>query len=78
MNTMLERLQTGHTRQLEFVADASHELQSPITAFRAQLEVARAHPTTRIGKSSRPYLLADVDRMERLVRDLLLSGPRRY
>jgi signal transduction histidine kinase len=71
MNTMLERLQSSRTRQLEFVADASHELQSPITAFRAQLEIARAHQDATDWDELTSYLLADVDRMERLVRDLL-------
>ncbi len=70
MNRMLDRLQEGSRRQRDFVADASHELQSPVTALRTQLEVALAQdqhdwPTT--GRR----LLADADQMDRLVRDLL-------
>jgi signal transduction histidine kinase len=70
MNDMLARLERSHRRQRDFVADASHELQSPVTALRTQLEVALARqdedwPT--VGRR----LLADTDDMERLVRDLL-------
>jgi len=45
MNEMLDRLEGASRRQREFVANASHELQSPLAAFRTQLEVAQAHPT---------------------------------
>ncbi|NUR07601.1 MAG: HAMP domain-containing histidine kinase, partial [Nocardioidaceae bacterium] len=70
MNQMLARLEEAHHRQRRFVADASHELQSPLTALRSQLEVALAHPGEDRDELAR-RLLADTDRMERLVRDLL-------
>ena len=35
---------TARSRQREFVADVSHDLQSPLATQRTQLEVARAHP----------------------------------
>ncbi|HTC80252.1 MAG TPA: HAMP domain-containing protein, partial [Acidimicrobiia bacterium] len=44
MNAMLERLEGATDRQRRFVADASHELRSPLTGMRAQLEVDLAHP----------------------------------
>lgn len=71
MNAMLERLAEGSRRQREFVADASHELQSPLAAIRVQLEVAAEHPTATDWPELARDLLADSDRMERLVRDLL-------
>src|SRR5918995_786854 len=43
LNDMLDRLERSSARQRSFVADAAHELRSPLTAIRAQLEVARAH-----------------------------------
>ena len=42
MNRMLDRLETSSARQRDFVADASHDLQGPLAAQRAQLEVALA------------------------------------
>lgn len=71
MNAMLDRLEAASTRQKDFVADASHELQSPLAALRVQLEVALAHPEAADWPSVARDLLADSDRMERLVRDLL-------
>ena len=70
MNEMLDRLEDASRRQRDFVADASHELQSPITALRTQLEVALEHPGDEWPELAR-RLLSDTDEMERLVRDLL-------
>ncbi len=70
MNEMLGRVEDGVLRQREFVADASHELQSPLTSLRTQLEVIRAHPGADWSTAASD-LLADTLRMERLVRDLL-------
>ncbi len=72
MNAMLHRLEDGQGRQRTFVADASHELQSPLTAFRTQLEVARAHPDPDQWPRLVDDLLDDTDRLQRLVGDLLL------
>ncbi|MFY9913803.1 MAG: HAMP domain-containing protein, partial [Nocardioidaceae bacterium] len=44
MNEMLERLEAASARQRRFVADASHELRSPLTAIRTSQEIALAHP----------------------------------
>ena len=76
MNGMLDRLEDASRRQREFVADASHELQSPIAALRTQLEVALAADGAAGGADGDwadlgPRLLADADQMDRLVRDLL-------
>jgi signal transduction histidine kinase len=70
MNQMLKRLQESSRRQREFVADASHELQSPVTALRTQLEVALAHDDNDWPETGR-LLLQDADQMDRLVHDLL-------
>lgn len=71
MNAMLERLADGSRRQREFVADASHELQSPLAAIRVQLEVALEHPGATDWPDLAADLLADSDHLERLIRDLL-------
>jgi signal transduction histidine kinase len=70
MNEMLQRLQAGAERQRRFVADASHELRSPLASLRTQLEVSRDYAARRVGAVGDQ--LAEVERMERLVGDLLL------
>ena len=72
LNDMLHRLEAARNRQRAFVADAAHELRSPLTNMRTELEVAQrlADRTDWLALSG--DLLADVDRLSRLVSDLLL------
>lgn len=67
----LRPVEEAHQRQRAFVADAAHELQSPLGALRTQIEVALEHPAGANWPATARDLLADSDRMERLVRDLL-------
>ena len=71
MNEMLDRLQAAGERQRRFVADASHELKSPLAAVQADLEVALAHPASADWPDIAARLLAEDERMEQLVADLL-------
>jgi signal transduction histidine kinase len=71
MNDMLGRLQATSARQRRFVADASHELQSPLASSRAELDVALAHPELARWEDTARDLVADNQRMSRLVADLL-------
>lgn len=71
MNDMLGRLEAASLREREFVADASHELQSPLASLRAQLEVALTYPDHTEWAPLARELLAESAEMEALVRDLL-------
>ncbi|WP_030442585.1 sensor histidine kinase [Actinoplanes subtropicus] len=71
LNGMLYRLEAARARQRAFVADAAHELRSPLTNMRTELEVAQRLPDTDWPALSAD-LLTDVDRLSRLVDDLLL------
>jgi signal transduction histidine kinase len=71
MNAMLERLAAASEAQRRFVADASHELRSPLSTIRAAHEVAAAHPEASDPAAVSADVLAEVDRLERLVDDLL-------
>lgn len=72
MNAMLERLETGSDRQRRFVGDASHELRSPLATIRAAHEIAALHPETRDFAATSRDVLAELDRLDHLVADLLL------
>ena len=72
MNRMLERLESARNSQRRFVSDASHELRSPITTIRQHAEVALAHPDWTTASELGEVVLAEQQRMQRLVEDLLL------
>jgi signal transduction histidine kinase len=69
LNEMLDRLGEAQERQRSFVADAAHELRSPLASIQAQLEVAQ-----RLGEGGTlpADLMVDVKRLSGLVEDLLL------
>jgi signal transduction histidine kinase len=71
MNAMLDRLERSAIRQRRFVADASHDLQTPLAAIRTQLEVAIAHPDAEDWQRATRRMLEQHGHMERLVQDLL-------
>jgi signal transduction histidine kinase len=72
LNDMLHRLDAARARQRAFVADAAHELRSPLTNMRTELEVAQRLPDSTDWPALADDLLTDVDRLGRLVSDLLL------
>ena len=69
LNAMLDRITAARRKQRAFVADAAHELRSPLASMRTQLEVAQ-----HLGEGGElpAELLADMDRLTTLVDDLLL------
>ena len=72
MNGMLERVSTTVDRQRRFVADASHELRSPLTRIRSELEVDLAHPEVADPVATHRSVLEETIGLQRLVDDLLL------
>lgn len=67
-NETLTALEAAVERQRRFVADASHELRSPIASLRTQLEVGSAHPQLL----DVPGAVKDTERLQQLAGDLLL------
>ncbi|MFF6961627.1 ATP-binding protein [Streptomyces sp. NPDC008317] len=67
-NETLTALEASVERQRRFVADASHELRSPIASLRTQLEVGSAHPQLL----DVPGAVKDTVRLQQLAADLLL------
>ena len=73
LNAMLDRLNTVIRQMRQFSADASHELQTPLTILKGELEVALRTPRSpaeyqRVLNSG----LEEIDRLDKLVAGLLL------
>lgn len=72
-NRLLERVAAALQQQRHFVADAAHELRSPVTAMTLQLENAMALETIPGGLANRLAPLgASLVRMRTLVEQLLM------
>jgi signal transduction histidine kinase len=67
MNATLDRLEQAVERHKRFVADAAHELRSPLATLRTRLELGRRE-APRLATEA----LTDVERIQRLAEDLLL------
>jgi two-component system OmpR family sensor kinase len=73
LNEMLERLEDALQREREFVADAGHELRTPLALLRTELELALRHAESpeelraAVRRSAK-----EVDRLTQLAEDLLL------
>jgi two-component system OmpR family sensor kinase len=70
LNHMLDRLQRTFDREREFVADASHELRTPITVAQGELDLLRrsADPQER---ERLDVVRRELQRMERLIGEML-------
>ncbi|WP_067815775.1 sensor histidine kinase [Actinomadura kijaniata] len=72
VNLTLSRLEHVLDRQRAFVGDVSHELRSPLTGLRTQLEVALECPEDEDWPEVARAALNEADRLQRIVGDLLI------
>jgi len=70
LNRMLDRLEEASDRQQLFAAAASHELRSPLSTIRTELEVGLAYPDRTEWSKVAEDSLIEVARLEELTRDL--------
>ena len=82
LNALLDRLGSALAAQRHFVGDAAHELRSPLTALKLQVQVMRRAPDDATRDEAARALTAGVDRATRLVEQLLAlarseAGPPR-
>jgi signal transduction histidine kinase len=73
LNDMLDRIQRAFQSQERFVADASHQLLTPLTIMRGELEVLKKH-----GFEKNDFdgfvdsTLQEIDSLAKIVKDMLL------
>ena len=73
LNEMLGRLEAGLQRERDFVADAGHELRTPLALLRTELELAlRQGRTEEELRQALRASVEEVDRLAQLADDLLL------
>ena len=73
LNSMLDRLHVAFDRERQFVDDASHELHTPLTILKAELDLALSRPrTSRELESALRSASEETDRLAALAEDLLL------
>jgi two-component system OmpR family sensor kinase len=69
-NSMLGRLERAFVSQRRFLDDAGHELKTPLTIVRGHLELLGDDPKER--RETMPLVLDELDRMTRIIGDVLL------
>ncbi|MER6293673.1 sensor histidine kinase [Streptomyces althioticus] len=72
INDTLQRLDHAAAQQRRFVADAAHELRSPLTTLLTSLEVALAYPERTDWTATATTAARQTRRLQRLAEDLLL------
>ena len=71
LNGLLQRLGTSLGAQRAFVSDAAHELRSPLTALKLQMQLLQRAPDDAARAEAAIALNAGIDRAARLVEQLL-------
>ena len=71
LNSLLQRLAQSLDRQRAFVADAAHELRSPLTALKLQVQMLQRAADESARNAATASLAAGIDRAARLVEQLL-------
>ncbi len=71
LNSLLQRVHQAFEAQQHFVADAAHELRSPLAALQLQLQLLRKAQDEAAREAAQSDLAAGIERAKRLVEQLL-------
>jgi two-component system OmpR family sensor kinase/two-component system sensor histidine kinase QseC len=74
LNALLARLKLAFDSQRAFVADAAHELRSPLTALKLQLQLLERAGDEGARRQAQQRLQDGVERATRLIEQLLLAA----
>jgi two-component system, OmpR family, sensor kinase len=71
LNSMMGRISDAFDRQRQFVADASHEIHTPLTVICSELEFVQQRTTDAQAGESIRLALSEVDRLSKMTREML-------
>jgi signal transduction histidine kinase len=71
LNGMLDRISAAEATRRQFLADASHELRSPLASARTMLEVGLAYPEHTDWPSTASEVMIEVERLQAMAGELL-------
>jgi signal transduction histidine kinase len=71
LNGMLDRISASEVIRRQFLADASHELRSPLASARTMLEVGLAYPDRTDWPATATDVMVEVERLQELAGELL-------
>jgi len=71
-NKALDRLEKSVRQEQQFASEASHELRSPVTSLRTQLEEAELYPDDVDPRQTIRTALSATDRLTQIINDLLV------
>jgi signal transduction histidine kinase len=73
---MLERLDTAFTSQRQFLADTSHDLRTPLTVIRSNVDLAASDPNAGIEewREAGTVIKRNAEKMSTMIADLLASA----
>lgn len=71
MNSLLGRVRSSIQQQQEFIADASHQLRTPIAGLQAQIELAMRNASNPVQHERLGMLVQSIQRMSHLIQRLL-------
>lgn len=74
LNSLLARLKRAFAGQRAFVADAAHELRSPLTALKLQMQLLERAPDDAARAEALGKLHEGVDRATRLIEQLIAAA----
>lgn len=66
-------IEESYLRQKQFIADASHELKTPVASIGANIEAIESNPEDTVSSQKKwmTYIKIELDRMSKLISDLL-------
>jgi two-component system sensor histidine kinase CiaH len=66
-------IESSYSRQKQFIADASHELKTPVASIGANIEAIESNPDDPVYRQKKwiDYIKIELERMNKLISDLL-------